>query len=48
MDITVSQSDIVGVIQQKNPMGDENSWFVDNGGRFCIDLSLSDTKLSSE
>jgi len=31
MDLTVSQSDLVGVIQQKNPMGDENSWFIDNG-----------------
>ena len=40
MDISLSEGDIVGVIMEKDPMGNKDRWFVDNGGRFCLSLSL--------
>jgi hypothetical protein len=31
LDIGVNAGDLVGVVQQKDPMGNRNRWFVDNG-----------------
>lgn len=44
MDITASQGDMIAVIQQKNPMGDESSWFVDNG---CEYYNMSEIPFQS-
>ena len=34
MDISLSEGDIVGVVMDKDPMGNKDRWFVDNGGKF--------------
>ena len=31
MEIEVHAGDLVGVIQKKDPMGDERRWYIDNG-----------------
>ena len=33
MDICLSEGDIVGVVMEKDPMGNKERWFVDNGGK---------------
>jgi len=32
MDISVCGGDVVGVVMEKDPMGNKERWFVDNGG----------------
>ena len=32
MDLSLNAGDLVGVIQEKDPMGNRDRWFVDNGG----------------
>ena len=34
MDISLSEGGIVGVVMDKDPMGNKDRWFVDNGGKF--------------
>ena len=31
LDIGVNAGDLVGVVQQKDPLGNRDRWFVDNG-----------------
>lgn len=33
MDLSLNAGDLVGVIQEKDPMGNKDRWFVDNGGK---------------
>jgi len=33
MEISVCEADVVGVIMEKDPMGNTERWFVDNGGK---------------
>ena len=32
MDISLSEGDVVGVVIEKDPMGNKDRWFVDTGG----------------
>lgn len=33
MDLSLNAGDLVGVVQDKDPMGNKDRWFVDNGGK---------------
>jgi hypothetical protein len=33
LDMSVMEGDLVGVIKQQDPMGSNNRWLIDNGGR---------------
>lgn len=33
LELRLCLGDLVGVIQQKDPMGHDNRWYVDNGGK---------------
>lgn len=45
LDVSILEGDLVGVIKQQDPMGSQNRWLIDNGGRsfvlIIIYLSLS-------
>jgi len=32
MEISVTQGDLVGVVVEKDPMGNKDRWYIDNGG----------------
>jgi len=32
MELALHQGDLIGVIQQKDPMGNDSRWYVDSGG----------------
>lgn len=34
LDVSLLEGDIVGVIKKKDPMGSQNRWLIDNGGRW--------------
>ena len=36
MDISLSEGDIVGAVIEKDPMGNKERWFVDNGGKLIF------------
>ena len=36
MELRLWQGDLLGVIQQKDPMGSEERWFVDNGSKCSL------------
>ncbi|MGH0172707.1 UNVERIFIED_CONTAM: hypothetical protein FKN15_001954 [Acipenser sinensis] len=38
LDVSVLEGDIVGVIKQQDPMGSQNRWLIDNGGRCCFSI----------
>lgn len=40
MMLRLSQGDLVGVILQKDPMGNESRWYVDSGGKNYTLLAL--------
>lgn len=46
MDISLKPGDLVGVIVNKDPMGNSDRWFIDNGGerRNLIAMHKIDTK----
>lgn len=49
MDISLSEGDIVGVVIEKDPMGNKERWFVDNGGKwFCFIPKNTQHGFSSE
>lgn len=33
LDVSIQEGDLVGVIKQQDPMGSNNRWLIDNGGR---------------
>lgn len=39
MDIKANSGDLVAVLVQKDPMGNKERWFVDNGGELLFILS---------
>lgn len=39
LDISVLEGDLVGVIKQQDPMGSNNRWLIDSGGRSSSDLN---------
>lgn len=39
--MSIQEGDLVGVIKQQDPMGSNNRWLIDNGGR-CFVLLCSD------
>lgn len=41
LDISVCEGDVVGVIVEKDPMGNKERWFVDNGGKMFSDTTCS-------
>lgn len=36
LDVSLLEGDIVGVIKKKDPMGSQNRWLIDNGGRWLF------------
>lgn len=36
LDVSLLEGDIVGVIKKKDPMGSQNRWLIDNGGRWLL------------
>lgn len=34
LDVSIQEGDIVGVIKQQDPMGSQNRWLIDNGGKY--------------
>lgn len=34
LDVSILEGDIVGVIKQQDPMGSQNRWLIDNGGKY--------------
>ena len=45
LDIGVNPGDLVGVIQTKDPMGNSNRWFVDNGKYSEVNLKDTNRKI---
>lgn len=45
MDLSLNAGDLVGIVQDKDPMGNKDRWFVDNGGE---GLSQKCYKLSKQ
>ena len=39
MDISLSEGDVVGVVIEKDPMGNKDRWFIDTGGIVVGNLS---------
>ena len=33
LDVSLLEGDLVGVIKKKDPMGSQNRWLIDNGGK---------------
>lgn len=33
LDVSLLEGDVVGVIKKKDPMGSQNRWLIDNGGK---------------
>ena len=40
MDISLSEGDVVGVVIEKDPMGNKDRWFVDTGGIVVYILTI--------
>lgn len=36
LDVSILVGDMVGVIKQQDPMGSNNRWLIDNGGRYGV------------
>lgn len=51
LDVSLLEGDLVGVIKKKDPMGSQNRWLIDNGGRNIrpqITLTLDEEKVISD
>lgn len=46
LDVSILEGDLVGIIKQQDPMGSNNRWLIDNGGRSqrLASLSLEETE----
>lgn len=38
LDVSLLEGDLVGVIKKKDPMGSQNRWLIDNGGKSIAHL----------
>lgn len=50
LDVSLLEGDLVGVIKKKDPMGSQNRWLIDNGGRKVrpqITLTLNEEEVIS-
>lgn len=48
LDLSIQEGDLVGVIKQQDPMGSQNRWLIDNGGRcFFLYFLVLSTKCCS-
>lgn len=36
LDVSLLEGDLVGVIKKKDPMGSQNRWLIDNGGKWLL------------
>lgn len=47
LDVSLLEGDVVGVIKKKDPMGSQNRWLIDNGGKTLAGHQIPET-LSAE